>query len=230
MASPTAADVARADPTGGAGAVALRRFVAGMQRREFGGRVLGAMLRAGLAVAVPALLTAWWLPSLRGPLLLAAAAVLLPVAAVTAARAHLARRRALLALGRRLADSSSALLLHDELVTWLEVDRRGLAAGRPALLDWLEQDVAARLSAEQRHRLAVATRPTLGRFAWLLPLLLALLLAWWIAELLAPPWPGALGGSPPPGAGGGGQGQGEGDGAGAPQPGDGEPARRGPAG
>lgn len=217
--------MANVDFAGGRGASALRRFVAGTQRRVFGGRVLGAALRAALVTAAPALVLAWWLPSLRMALSFAVAAVLVPVVIVSAARAHLARRRMLVALGQRLAASPAAATAHDELLTWLEFDARAAGhAARPALLDWLEHDVAARLTPDERRQFAAASRPSLGRFAWLLPLVLVLLLAWLLAEWLAPPWSGVLGGNPPPpppGTSGGGGGGNQGDGE--PQSGDGEP-------
>jgi len=191
---------------------ALRRFAAGLRWRHVCGRASSSALRALLALSVPAVLLVWWTPSLTWSVVIAASVVFVPVVAWSALRAWWRSRRVLAAFGESLAQPGSELAgVRDELVTWLEFDGRGETGG---MLQWLERDVRERLRPHERAALAAVARPSIGRWRWLVPVLLLVLLAWLLSAWLQPPWPGALGGAPDQ-ASGDGQGNGK-DGGGAP--------------
>jgi hypothetical protein len=203
----------------------LAAFAAALRRRRVRAAAVDAALRAALALAVPGLALAWLLPSWRPGL---AGCALLAVAGAASAAARRAGGVAdadLLAgdevAAAAVGASASPRLLAevgDELATWLE--RRGGRAD--AMTAWLEADVRRKLPALPRQAVAAVGRRRLGGLLWALPLALLLLLAWAIADLLAPPWSGLLGGrgeAPSQGPGGGGAGSGEASsGAGRPEP------------
>lgn len=198
---------------------ALRRFAAGLRWRHVFGQSFGATLRWSLLLAVPLLLVSWLLPSQLSRGLLIAALILVPIALWTAVRSYWRGRKILGALNRSLRDGGDDLAtLHDELATWLEYDEQAgqtpTKASRRAMLGWLERDVHDRLEPHRKRALAAVAKVRLGRWRWLLVVLIVLLLAWLVSFLLAPPWSGALGGlpnqataGPQNGAGGGGNGQ-----------------------
>jgi hypothetical protein len=80
--------------------------------------------------------------------------------------------------------------LGDELLTWLEPAR----AGQGPMRSWLAHDVRSKLPQLGAPVVAAIGRRRFGRSLWLLPLALLLLLVWFLADLLSPPWPGAFGG------------------------------------
>ncbi|MFK7740183.1 MAG: hypothetical protein AB8H80_07655 [Planctomycetota bacterium] len=191
-------------------APALRRFARGVRRRHIAQSVVAAVLRWGLLLALPWVLVAWWLPWYRSTLTTACLAALAGVSAYSAVRALWQSRRALHTFehaslrdaaakakdGTEAAASPGATLVADELRTWaeLDADARSVTASQRGMLHWLERDLHDRLGPEVRRALAQSARPTLGRWRWLVPVLLMLLLAWLLATLLAPWWDGALGG------------------------------------
>jgi hypothetical protein len=197
----------------------LAAFAARLRARHVRAAALDGALRALLAIAVPAVLLAWLVPGSRVPLALLAA-VLACAAAVTAAfRARRVAANALLrpaagADGSDAGDPVRLRELEDELATWLE--------RRPAspMRSWLTADVRTRLvlvTPATQHAIA---RRRLGRLAWVVPIVLLLLLAWFLIDLLSPPWPGALGGREGSGGAsdGTGDGEGQGDGRGGSRP------------
>ena len=184
---------------------ALRRFAAGLRTRLVLGRGLGAAVRCGLLFGVPLVVVAWLLPSLRWSALSVYGAFLLVVAVTASALAWWRSRRALIALRASLAGSEAGVgALRDELLTWLEQEQAGApaqsGAARAGMVRWLEQDVHQRLTPHRRQAERHVSRLRLGRWRWLAPVVLALLLAWWIGSWWQPPWSGAVGGRPEPAA------------------------------
>lgn len=178
---------------------ALRRFTAGLRWRLVLGRGLGAASRWGLLFGVPLVAVAWLAPTLRWSALSVYGGALLVVAVFAVARAWWQSRAALVALRASLAGSGDGVgALRDELLTWLELDGdrapAQLGAARAGMLRWLEQDVHQRLSPHRRQAERHVGRLRLGRWRWLAPVVLALLLAWWIGSWWQPPWSGAVGG------------------------------------
>lgn len=99
-------------------------------------------------------------------------------------------------------------VFHDELVTWLEFDQRAArerghrgTAERGGMIRWLERDVHVRLQPHRRSAARAAGALRLGRWRWLFPLVVALLLAWLLSAWLQPPWSGLVGGRPQAAAG-----------------------------
>lgn len=180
----------------------MRRFAAGLRWRHVCGQGLSAILRWGLLLSAPLVGIAWLVPGQLSVALSAAAALLLLVVAGVAVRAYWRGRKILGALRQSLKEDGDELaMLHDELATWLEIDERSIRAGGPAaangeMVQWLERDVHGRLAPYRSRALAAVTRPRLGRFRWLLPLVLALLLMWLLFAWLVPPWSGVVGGQP----------------------------------
>jgi hypothetical protein len=193
----------------------LLAFAARLRRRHVWGAAGHAAAGSVLVLAVPIVPLLWLLPAWRWPLLGGLTAVVLARAALAAFRARGLADAALL----RAADPESALdagslaVVGDELGTWLEAHRRGQ---RNAMTSWLLREVDAQLPQLPARQLSRIGRRSLGGLWWLLPLLLLLLLAWLLSALLAPPWPGALGGAPRdlPNANGDGDGGAEGPGPG----------------
>lgn len=213
----------------------LAAYAAGLRRRRVRAAARDGALRAVLALAVPGVALAWALPVARLPLALVIAAIAGASAIAAAWRAGRVADAGLLVAGDgdddALAGASPQLLAEvgDELATWLE--RRGKAAR--GMTAWLEADVRAKLPRLPSRAVAAVGRRRLGGLLWAVPLALLLLLAWFVADLLAPPWQGVLGGngagasSGAGGAGGKGSGgQGEADGAEQPQPRDAAPSPR----
>lgn len=170
----------------------LRALVRRLRWRRRRTIVGGALLRAALVLAVPAVALAWLFPAAVGSITLVAASLLL----VAALGGLVSARGAKAALLRGIEQASVAAGvladLDDELRTWLEYER---STGSPAMLGWLGNDVSGRLAALPADALRPIGRRSPGRLWWLLPLLLLVLLAWWLSWWLAPPWPGALGGA-----------------------------------
>lgn len=219
----------------GGSRAALRQFATALRWRHVLGRTCSAAVRWGLLLGVPIVLIAWLLPGWLLAALKVALCVLLPLVLFAACSAWWRGRRVLAALRDSVLtsapDSSVAGaavatgLLHDELATWLEYDdarsREEVVGSKAAMLRWLEQDVHLRLAPHRKRALAAISRPTLGRWRWLLPALLLLVLLWLLALWLAPPWTGAVGGRPNQPTSGDSQGEGgTGGGAADPQPGD----------
>ena len=185
---------------------ALRRFAQTLRYRHTFARGCGAGLRWALLLLVPVILVAWLWPAVLEDVLLGCAAILLPTIVIAASRAYWQSRRIFSALKESLfASGEGVATLHDELVTWLEFDahaRGGVAKPSDALaaeshmLRWLEADVQQRLVPHRARALAAVSMPRLGRWRWLLPAVLLLLLIWLLAVWLAPPWSGAIGGLP----------------------------------
>ncbi len=192
---------------------ALLAFTRGLRARHVRFAAAGGALRALLGLAVPCIVVAWLVPAWR----LQALAVLLAVPAASALlaawRARALAATALLAGAEATSERAATERremgeLQDELATWLE--HHGGAA--TPMRDWLARDVHGRIGRLQPAVLAEVGRRRLGRLLWLLPLALLLLLAWLIADWLAPPWAGVLGGrATAPGSG---PGDGPGDGRG----------------
>lgn len=210
--------------------LALRRFAHGLRWRHVFSCTVGAGIRWGLLLSLPVVLLAWLWPAMARQALVIVLAVLVPIMLLAALRAYWHSRRIFSALRQSLAGSGGEIAaLHDELLTWLEVDALrqadDVASGdRDSMLRWLERDVQQRLQPHRKRALAAVSRPRLGRWRWLVPALLLLLLIWLVAWLISPPWSGAVGGlpnEPEQGAndGEGGQGQeGSDDPGGAPPP------------
>lgn len=154
---------------------------------------LTALLLGVPGLAMLWLLPQWWLPLVLGALLLIAIRAMLAGAVVRARADH----RLLTGLaGDDATSRASFTRLGDELATWLEV--RSQSRGG-AMVDWLARDVARQLP-DLLPVVGQAARRPLGRWLWLLPVLLLLLLAWLLSAWLSPPWRGVLGGGfgPPP--------------------------------
>ena len=180
---------------------ALRRFAAGLRWRYVCGQSFGAILRWALLLAVPVVLIAWLLPGLCPQASWLAVAILLPIALLASVRSFWRARKILGALRQSLKDGGGELAtLHDELATWIEVDERAVtddaSTANGEMVRWLEQDVHARLAPHRKRALAAVGKPRLGRWRWLVPVVLLLLLIWLLAVWLAPPWSGVIGGLP----------------------------------
>lgn len=179
---------------------ALRRFVRRLRLRQVAAHALGTTLRWGLLLSLPWVAVAWLVPWWRAQVTTLVLVVLALLCGAAALRAWWRTRRIVRALGRRLVSGDGRVqLVQDELLTWFEFDRRAhrdaaFDVRQRAMLEWLERDLHGRLQPEVSRAMAVAMRPRLGRWRWLVPVLLLLLLAWWIAALFAPTWPGLLGG------------------------------------
>ncbi|MBX3463020.1 MAG: hypothetical protein KF830_07605 [Planctomycetes bacterium] len=143
------------------------------RRRAFAAQAL----RAGVALALPALAAGWALPPQRFAI---AAAFVLLVGCAGAWAAWGVRRLADAALLR--ADGSPRELdaLGDELATWLEHRRR--RGGDEPMLGWLARDVEARLPQVPPAAIARVGQRGLGRWRRLVPVVLLVLLVWLIAE------------------------------------------------
>tara|TARA_R110002096_G_scaffold88082_1_gene201971 strand:- start:645 stop:1862 length:1218 start_codon:yes stop_codon:yes gene_type:complete len=176
---------------------ALRRFAQGLRWRHVFSCTVGAGMRWGLLLALPLVLLAWLWPDVLRQAVIICLAILLPTMLLAAVRAWWHSRRIFSALRQSLSGSGGEIAaLHDELLTWLEVAEQtaGVAGNRASMLRWLEQDVQQRLAPHRKRALAAVTRPRLGRWRWLVPAVLLLLLIWLVALWLAPPWSGAIGG------------------------------------
>lgn len=180
---------------------ALRRFATGLRRRFVLGHGLGAGLRASVCVTLPLLGVAWLAPFILAPSIAAAAVVVtlsMTVGVICARR----RSHGLLASLRRGADGDADAdqLFHDELLTWLEWDRkatRAPASARPVdMIRWLEADVYERLQPRRRGAERAMLRGGLGRWRLLAVVLLAFALAWLLGLWFQPPWRGVAGGKP----------------------------------
>lgn len=184
---------------------ALRRFAAGLRWRHVFGQSFGATLRWSLLLAVPLVLVWWLLPRQVMTAVIVAGMILVPIALWTALRSYWRGRKILGHLRRSLdAGDGELATLHDELATWLELDeqatgaasRDGTGAASRDMVRWLERDVHDRLGPHRARALAAVTRVRLGRWRWLLVVLLVLVLAWLLSALFAPPWDGVVGGLP----------------------------------
>jgi hypothetical protein len=214
----------------GPGGEDLTAFAVGLRRRRVRAAARDAALRVVLGLAVPALALAWALPAWRLPLAGAIAVGAAASAWLAARRARRVADAALLAVGDDVAGdalpgASPQLLAEvgDELATWLERSAKPASA----MTAWLAADVRRKLPALPPRAVASVGRRRLGGVLWMLPLALVLVLAWWIADLLAPPWAGVLGGNGGAGSSAGGSG-GAGGGAGGRSDGAPDPARAQP--
>ncbi|MCU0863357.1 MAG: hypothetical protein MUC36_06175 [Planctomycetes bacterium] len=201
-------------------AARLLAFAASLRRRHRRGAATFAALRTGLLLAVPVLPLAWLVPDWRLPLVLGAGTATALAALLAARRAAGLADAALLRSAEPATAGAELAVLGDELGTWLEAHRRG---ERTAMTGWLTSAIDDQLPQVPRQQLAPIGRRSLGGLLWLLPLLLLALLAMLLAELLAPPWPGALGGRPRDLPTAGGAGGGEAPGPGGAGGGDSEP-------
>lgn len=197
----------------------LLAFAAHLRRLHVRRAALGALLRSLLLVAGPAIIAAWLVPEVRWPVATALASFALATALLAAFRTWGVTDAALLRTGGGFQAPGGLDVLGDELATWLEWHRR--ARADVPMARWLGDDVAAKLPA-LTPVVAQIGRSGLGRWRWLVPVVILLLLAWLLTEWLAPPWPGVLGGKPtvdgPPAAGGAGD-SGAGSGGAVPSPG-----------
>ncbi|MEC7584861.1 MAG: hypothetical protein VYE77_11135 [Planctomycetota bacterium] len=141
----------------------------------------------GLSAACIAALLLWWsVAAALWWLLVAAGLTLLAAGLIGSAVARAARRR-----DQDLA--AAPLGLGDGLRTWFEEHRRG--RGAHGMASWLCEDLAetvsdrGALAADGRVPLRARWR-RLGRARLLLPILLLLLLAWWLGQLFSLPFPG----------------------------------------
>jgi len=176
---------------------ALRRFAAGLRWRHVFGQSFGATLRWSLLLAVPLVLIWWLLPRQAVSASIVAAVVLVPIALWTAARSYWRGRKILGHLRRSLdAGDGELATLHDELATWLELDELPAGHAHRDMVRWLERDVHDRLGPHRQRALAAATLVRLGRWRWLLVVLLVLVLVWLLSALFTPPWDGVVGGLP----------------------------------
>jgi hypothetical protein len=179
---------------------ALRQFVAGLRWRHAFGRCCSAGLRASLLASVPVVLVAWLLPAKLAVVALVAIVLVASSMLLGYVLAWLRGRKVLSAIRESLSMGGGGMLtLSDELVTWLEFAQH--EDGRPVAVDagmlrWLERDVHDRLDPNRRGVLRAVTRPRLGRWRWLVPAIVLLLLVWLLAAFITPPWSGALGGKP----------------------------------
>lgn len=173
-----------------AAAPALRRFAASLRWWRAAGSALSAAFRWGLLLALPLVACAWASPdaAVYASILVA---VLLGVVALLTGLASWWRSRRRPANWR--ADGAGGAF-HDELLTWLELDRRGASAVRAGMFGWLEREVHARLQPHRRDAARAAARLHLGRWRWLCVPLAMLLLAWLLSGWFVPPWQGAVGG------------------------------------
>lgn len=175
----------------------LAAFAAGLRRRRVRIAARDGALRAVLALAVPGVALAWAVPPVRLPLALGVVAIAGAAAGAAAWRAGRVGVAGLLAADAgdddALVGLSPRLLAEvgDELATWLE--RRDQAAR--GMTAWLAADVRAKLPRLPARAVAAVGRRRLGGLLWAVPLALLLLLAWFVADLLAPPWQGVLGGN-----------------------------------
>lgn len=199
----------------------LLGFASRLRRRHALAAARSAAVVTALLLAIPAIAVAWSAPSLRLPVAAIVVVVVGFAALVGLVRSSRVANEALLRSDAGDAVAMTAVV-GDELATWLEV-RRGTAAD-PPMVGWLGRDVVRRLPALPADAIVHAGRRPLGRVRWLVPIVLLLVLAWILAEWLAPPWPGALGGGSGSGNGGGGggggatEGEGNGNGQGTPPP------------
>lgn len=194
----------------------LVAFAQRLRHQHVRGAVVDAVLRVVLALALPCLLTAWLLPASRLPIGVAVGGLAALLGGAAALRARRVADASLLRVADVDVGDDPRLLaeLGDELATWLEARPQAAAPMRR----WLAQDVRRRLPALPTTTVAAIGRRRLGGLAWIVPIVLLLLIAWFLANLLSPPWPGAVGGRqdhPAPGSGdGGGGADGRGGGAG----------------
>ncbi|MEC7583563.1 MAG: hypothetical protein VYE77_04540 [Planctomycetota bacterium] len=141
----------------------------------------------GLSSACVAALLLWWSVSAALWWLLGAACLTLLAAVVAGSAVARAERR----LDEDLA--AAPLGLGDGLRTWFEEQRHG--RGTQGMASWLCEDLAGKVS--DRAALVAGGRvplrvrwQRLGRARLLLPVLLVLLLAWWLGQLFSLPIPG----------------------------------------
>ena len=182
--------------------LALRRFAQGLRWRHVFSCTVGVGIRWGLLLALPLPLIAWTWPSVLRPALIVYMAILLPAMLLAAVRSWWHGRQTFSAMRQSLSGGGVEIAtLHDELLTWLEIDdlkaRPAAAASSvdgSSMLRWLEKDVQQRLAPHRKQALAAVTLPRLGRWLWLLPVVLLLLLIWLVALWGTPPWSGAIGG------------------------------------
>lgn len=170
----------------------LRAFVRRLCWRRRLSLGIGALLRALLALLVPAVALLWLFPAAVATITLVVAAVLLFAALGGLVSAAGARAALLRGIDQVSVHPAVLADLDDELRTWLEDER---PAQSPAMRAWLGNDVCGRLATLPAAALRPIGRRSPGRLWWCLPLLLLVLLAWWLSWWLAPPWPGALGGA-----------------------------------
>ena len=181
---------------------ALRRFAQGLRWRHVFSCTVGVGVRWALLLALPMSLIAWAWPSMLRPALIAGVALLLSVMLLAAVRSWWNGRQIFSAMRQVLAGGGAEIAtLHDELMTWIELDDlegQSVAAvrstGRSSMLRWLEKDAQQRLAPHRKQALAAVTLPQVGRFLWLLPVVLLLLLIWLVTLWGTPPWAGAIGG------------------------------------
>lgn len=198
-------------------------------------------MHAAVVAAVPAVVVAWWNP--RSGLVAGLAVVgLAGLAGAMAAWRHRRTSAARLFAATPAADGLTRL--RDGLATWVEQDRAiaGEAAAattdsrvssNAVMADWLADELDHAIADLPAASVSAVGRRRLGRWRWLVPLLLALLIAWLVLLFWQPPWPGLLGGRPdrPDGAGGavaagtGTGGGGVGAGGGSSTAGDSEPSQ-----
>lgn len=145
-----------------------------------------AFAQAGLVLACPMLVSLWWLPAWRLPTLVGWSAGAL----LWTLRGALAERRVANAALLRGGDARLSIL-GDELATWLEWQPRAANAG---MVDWLGRTVDAELPNVPGASLQNVGRRPFGRARWLAPLVVLLLLAWWLWDR----FPGLRGTPPPP--------------------------------
>ncbi len=187
----------------------LLAFARRVRRRHVRAAVGQAGLRVLLTLAVPCILVAWLVTSWRTPIALGLLTWTLVAAGLAAWRASRMADAALLRLpdDEAIEDPVALAELGDELATWLE----GRRLAGSSMHAWLAQDVRKKLPRLESIAVTAAGRRSVGGALWLLPMALLLLLAWWLTNLLSPPWPGVLGGrttEPNPS-----RGQGPGDGS-----------------
>lgn len=180
---------------------ALRRFATGLRRRFVLGHGLGAGLRAGVWLTLPLLGVAWLAPFILEPCIVAAAVAVTLSVTIGVMRARWRSRRLLASLQRDAGgDADADRLFHDELLTWLEWDRKAsrapASARRADMIRWLEADVYERLQPRRQGVQRAMLRGGLGRWRLLAAVLLALALAWLLGLWFQPPWSGAVGGKP----------------------------------
>ena len=180
---------------------ALRRFATGLRRRFVLGHGLGAGLRAGAWLTLSLLGVAWLAPSVLDPCIVAAAVVVTLSVTIGVVRARWRSRRLLASLQRDGGgDVAADQLFHDELLTWLEWDRKAssapASARRAGMIRWLEADVYERLQPRRQGAQRAMLRVGLGRWRLLAVVFMAVALAWLLGLWFQPPWRGVVGGAP----------------------------------
>ncbi|MGE3174507.1 MAG: hypothetical protein AB7O97_17890 [Planctomycetota bacterium] len=182
----SAAASAIADPT--ADAVVLRGFAARLERAHRLAIVGRGLAGAALPMSCAAAALLFWWPAAAAWAAAGLAALLVLRGAIAWRTSDRSRRAALRAF------AAEHPRLFDELQTFCELDAGG-RAGSP-MARWLAYDLSDRIRGLPRDEVRrPARRQRLGPVRYFVPLLLVLLLVWWLRPDLTLPVPGLAGGA-----------------------------------